>query len=95
MAAFHELDEHALSESAASIRETFAKFYIGLNDPDFSGRLNTAHARNQYYHWWCSIVPRFGSRTDNLEGKLRTSPVLPERAAEFLRSTRVEQAISA
>ena len=95
MAAFAELENSELIDLANSIREIFVRFNIGLNEPDFTCRLDTAASANKYYHWSFAIAPRLSSASDDSKGKLRMNPILPERAAEFLRAIRVEQAIPA
>jgi UDPglucose--hexose-1-phosphate uridylyltransferase len=95
MASFTELEDSELADLAGSVREIFVMFHVGLNDPDFTCRLDTAFAPNKYYHWSFTITPKLCSEGAGWNNKLRMNPVLPERAAEFLRAIRVEQAITA
>lgn len=94
MAAFNELENCEIADLAGSVRDIFVRFHSGLNDPDFTCRLNSAFAANRYFHWSFMIVPRLSAENDG-HGKLRMNPVVPERAAEYLRAIRVEQAIPA
>ena len=94
MAAFTELENGEVADLASSVRDIFVRFHSGLNDPDFTCRLNSAFAANRYFHWSFMVVPRLRSEDDS-HGKLRMNAVVPERAAEYLRAIRVEQAIPA
>ena len=57
MASFAELEDSELADLAGSVREIFVRFHVGLNDPDFTCRLDTAFAPNKYYHWSFTITP--------------------------------------
>jgi len=95
MAAFTELEDNELADLANIVRDIFVRFHTGLNDPDLTCRLETAFSANRSFHWSFTVAPQFSSDRHDGNGKLRLNPVVPERAAEYLRAIRVEQAISA
>jgi UDPglucose--hexose-1-phosphate uridylyltransferase len=97
MANFGEIVSEEIYDLAKTLRAVLARFYFGLDHPDFSCILWTAPVANSgvnYYHWGLSIVPSLAPAAE--PGKsVFVNAVLPEQAAEFLRAVRVEQAIPA
>jgi UDPglucose--hexose-1-phosphate uridylyltransferase len=99
MANFGEVSVDEINDLARILRGVLARIHVGLNDPDFSYAVRTAPAAKtgaRYYHWHLSIVPYLPPAVaiENAARILMNS-VLPERAAEFLRSVRIEEAIPA
>lgn len=99
MANFGETNADEINDLARILHFTLGKIHFGLDDPDLSYRLRTAPAANtgvQYYHCHLSIVPyllpAFGIRKAD---RVLMNSVWPERAAEYLRSVRLEEAIPA
>jgi UDPglucose--hexose-1-phosphate uridylyltransferase len=97
MASFSEINGGEIQDLARILHRVLARFYLGLEDPDFHCTLRTAPLANagiKYYHWSFNIVPCLSPIT--APGKEAcVNSVLPESAAEFLRAVRVEQAIPA
>ena len=97
MASFSEIGASEIQDLARILHGVVARFYHGLEDPDFHCTLRTApmvSAGAKYYHWSFNIVPCLISATGPGREACVNS-VLPEIAAEFLRAVRVEQAIPA
>jgi len=99
MANFGETNADEINDLARILHFTLGKIHFGLDDPDLTYRLRTAPAANtgiQYYHWHLSIVPylppAFGIRKAD---RVLMNSVSPERAAEYLKSVRLEEAIPA
>lgn len=97
MASFSEINAGEIQDLARILHGVLARFYHGLEDPDFHCTLRSApfgSAGVKYYHWSFNIVPSFPSAAA-LGRESCMNSVLPETAAEFLRAVRVEQAIPA
>jgi UDPglucose--hexose-1-phosphate uridylyltransferase len=99
MANFGETSGDEISDLARILRAVLVRIHFGLDNPDFSYTIRTAPVANagvKYYHWHMSIVPHLPLAL-GVESAARVlmNPVLPETAAEYLRSTRVDKAIPA
>jgi galactose-1-phosphate uridylyltransferase len=99
MANFGETSADEITDLARILHAVLAKIYFGLEDPDFSYSIRTAAVANagaNYYHWHLSIVPYLppALEIENV-ARLLLNPVLPETAAEYLRSIAAEEAIPA
>jgi len=99
MADFAEVDDHELQDLARILHGIFARFYHGLGDPDFACSLRNAPLANagaKFYHWSLSLAPCLTQPGTTASGReMLLNGVLPEAAAGFLRSVRIEQAIPA
>jgi len=99
MASFAEIDSEETEDLARILHGVLARFHHGLEDPDFVCALRTTPLANKgvkYYHWSLCLVPRLIQPENAASGKnALLNSVLPETAAEFLRSVRIEQAIPA
>jgi len=90
---FGEISDNEMRDMAYILRTVLAKFYHGLDNPDFNYVIRSAPTgggANDYYHWYLSIVPRL-SKTAGFElgsGMFINSSV-PEENAKFLREVRV------
>jgi UDPglucose--hexose-1-phosphate uridylyltransferase len=94
MASFGLIGEEELADLAHVLRTVLAKLYVGLKNPDFNYTIRTAPhevAGVKYYHWYVSIIPRL-TRVAGFElgSGMFINTVLPEVAAEFLRSISVD-----
>lgn len=99
MASFGDIRPEEIADLANVLRMVLAKLYHGLDNPDFNYTIRTAPHENAgviYYHWYVSIIPRL-TRVAGFElgSGMFINTVLPERAAEFLRSVKVEAAANA
>ena len=99
MANFGETSGDEINDLVRILRTVLVKIHLALDNPDFSYTIRTAPVANagaKYYHWHMSVVPHLPLAL-GIESAARVlmNPVLPETAAEYLRSTRVDQAIPA
>ena len=99
MANFGEISSDEIGDLARILRQMLAKLYFGLANPDFDYAIRMAPVENagvNYYHWYLNIVPRLMPQSSlEMRSGMFMNTVLPEKAAEFLREVRVEQAIPA
>jgi UDPglucose--hexose-1-phosphate uridylyltransferase len=61
MPSFANVGDEELSDLAHNLRNTLAKLYHGLDDPDFNLVIRSVspyRSRSEYLHWYISIVPR-------------------------------------
>ena len=99
MASFGDISSSEIADLARTLRAVLAKLYHGLDNPDFNYTVRSAPAESvgvKYYHWYVSIIPRL-TRVAGFElgSGMFINTVLPESAAEFLRSVKVEGAAGA
>ncbi|HZQ23689.1 MAG TPA: galactose-1-phosphate uridylyltransferase [Terriglobales bacterium] len=99
MAGFSDIGTAEMNDLARVLRTVLAKLYQGLNDPDYNFTIRSAPAECvgvKYFHWYLSIIPRL-TRVAGFElgSGMFINPVLPESAAEFLRTVKVEAAVAA
>jgi UDPglucose--hexose-1-phosphate uridylyltransferase len=81
------------------VRTILAKLYYGLEDPDFNLTVRTAPAECvgvKYLHWYLTIIPRL-TRVASFElgSGMFINTVLPETAAQFLCSVKVDVTVGA
>jgi len=98
MASFGEIQPPELADLGHTLRVLLGKLYFGLENPDFNYTVRTAPAENagaKYYHWYISVIPRL-TRVAGFElgSGMFINTVLPETAAEFLRSVNADQSIT-
>ncbi|MBI5050957.1 MAG: galactose-1-phosphate uridylyltransferase [Nitrospirae bacterium] len=94
-ATFSEITETEIVDLALNLKTTLAKFYYGLNNPDFNYVIRsnrTKDARLEHSHWYISIVPRL-SMTAGFEmgSGMYINTAMPEASAEFMRKVKVPQ----
>ena len=99
MASFGDVRPEEIADLAYVLRTVLAKLYYGLDNPDFNYTIRTAPHENAgviYYHWYLSVIPRL-TRVAGFElgSGMFINTVLPEKAAEFLRTVQVEAAVYA
>jgi UDPglucose--hexose-1-phosphate uridylyltransferase len=99
MASFGDISAAEIQNLGRILREMLAKFYYGLEDPDFNFTIRSAPAECvgvKYFHWYLSIIPRL-TRVAGFElgSGMFINTVLPEAAAEFLRNVKAEAAVGA
>jgi len=99
MASFGDISAAEINDLGRVLRTVLAKLYHGLENPDFNFTIRTAPAEYvgvRYFHWYLSVIPRL-TRTAGFElgSGMFINTVIPEMAAEFLRSVKVETAVAA
>jgi len=102
---FHKEHNNTLKKLAACLSDVLKRLKEALDDPPFNYILHTSpnkEAGSEYpgfwntldedYHWHIEIIPRL-VKTAGFEwgSGLHINPMPPERAAEFLRETKVAQ----
>jgi UDPglucose--hexose-1-phosphate uridylyltransferase len=96
MASFGDVNAEELADLGSTLRTLLGKLYFGLNNPDFNYTVRTAPSENagvKYYHWHISVIPRL-TRVAGFElgSGMFINTVLPEAAAEFLRTASADKA---
>lgn len=95
---FASINDQELEDLAAVLRETLARLYYGLNNPDFNLVVHTAPTEDEdkpYYLWHIQILPRLATPAGfEIGSGIYVNPCFPEEAASFLRNVRVELAKS-
>lgn len=94
MASFGDISVKEIADLGRVLRTVLSKLYHGLENPDFNFTIRTAPAEVagvRYFHWYMSIIPRL-TRTAGFElgTGMFINTVIPEDAADFLRSVKVE-----
>ncbi len=96
MASFGHINDAEIVDLAHVLRTVLAKLYCGLQNPDFNYTIRTAPAECagvMYYHWYVSLIPRL-TRVAGFElgSGMFINTVLPEAAADFLRTVKLDAA---
>jgi UDPglucose--hexose-1-phosphate uridylyltransferase len=90
---FDDITDEEILDLAHVLRRLLARFYHGLNDPDYNyiiRSIPTDSKRTDYFHWYVTVVPRV-SRTAGFElgTGMFINSALPEESARFLRGITV------
>jgi len=98
MASFGDISAKEIADLGRVLRTVLAKLYYGLQNPDFNFTIRTAPAECvgvRYFHWYMSVIPRL-TRTAGFElgSGMFINTVIPEEAAEFLRTVKVDAAVA-
>jgi UDPglucose--hexose-1-phosphate uridylyltransferase len=92
MSSFCDIDDAEVKDLARILRQTLAKFYFGLNNPDFNYTIRSIPVKEDgkdYFHWYLSIVPRITQPAGfELGSGIFINASLPEESAEFLRQVK-------
>jgi UDPglucose--hexose-1-phosphate uridylyltransferase len=99
MASFGEITAVEISDLARMLRSLLAKLYIGLQNPDLNFTVRSGpsdYTGARHFHWYVSVIPRL-TRVAGFElgSGMFINTVLPEAAAEFLRSIGVDRSTAA
>jgi UDPglucose--hexose-1-phosphate uridylyltransferase len=98
-ATFGQIRDEELRGLAAILRDTTARLYYGLRNPDFNYTSRTAPAENRYsryYHWYISLIARLTKVAGfELGSGMFVNVTVPEEDAAFLRSVKLPQSIAA
>jgi UDPglucose--hexose-1-phosphate uridylyltransferase len=90
---FTQIKDDEIEDFASVLRETLAKLYYGLNDPDYNYVIRSLprfYKKIYYAHWYLSIVPRI-TRVAGFElgSGMYINSSLPEESAQFLRDLKI------
>ncbi len=93
MSSFDSITEGEIPDFAHVLRTVLARFYHGLNDPDYNyviRSIPTESKQTDYFHWYLTIIPHV-SRTAGFElgTGMYINTALPEESAKFLRAVRL------
>lgn len=95
---FGAITDQEVADLAAVLRETLARLYCGLNNPDFNLVVHTAPTEDEakpYYLWHIQILPRLATPAGfEIGSGIYLNPCFPEEAASFLRDIRVGPAVN-
>lgn len=86
---FGEIDDAEIKDLALILKETLAKLYYGLGNPDYNYCIRSSPFKggeNNYFHWYIAVIPRITKPAGFEVGSgmfINTS--LPEQCAKFLR----------
>jgi UDPglucose--hexose-1-phosphate uridylyltransferase len=99
MASFGEITAAEIADLARVLRTLLAKIYLGLENPDLNFTIRSGpsdYVGARHFHWYVSVIPRL-TRVAGFElgSGMFINTVLPEAAAEFLRSICVEKSAGA
>ncbi len=86
---FGIITDEEMKDLAVNLKTTLAKFYYGLDNPDFNFAIRSNSPKEpetEYYHWYLSIVPRLSMAAGfELGSGMYINATLPEDSAKFLR----------
>jgi UDPglucose--hexose-1-phosphate uridylyltransferase len=89
---FGDINDAEIKDLARTLRQTLAKLYLGLNNPDFNYTIRSIPVKEdgkEYFHWYLSIVPRITQPAGfELGSGIFINASLPEESAEFLRQVK-------
>lgn len=93
-ASFSDVTDAELKDLAFHLKTILSKFYYGLENPDYNYVIRSSRpedSRNEYCHWYLSIVPRL-TKTAGFElgSGMFINTSIPEKSAEFIRSVKAE-----
>jgi len=99
MATFGDISTTEITDLAHVLRNLLAKIYVGLENPDLNFTVRSGpsdYASARHFHWYVSVIPRL-TRVAGFElgSGMFINTVLPEAAAEFLRSISAGKAAGA
>lgn len=92
---FSQTREEELVDLAEVLQLTLARYYHGLNDPNYNLVLRTAlpgYVGPAFFHYYLALVPRLAKAAGfELGTGMFINPSLPERDAAFLRQIKIPQ----
>ncbi len=93
---FEDLDERQRWLFAEALQTLTSRLYYGLNDPPFNFYIHTRPTQSPAdYHWHLELLPKLAIAAGfELGTGIMINTVLPEAAAEFLRSVQPGEAVS-
>lgn len=92
-ASFSNITDMETRELAKHLKTILEKLYYGLDNPDYNYIILSSkptESRNEYFHWYVSIVPRL-TKTAGFEmgSGMYINTMVPEESAEFLRGVKI------
>ncbi|MHB9155346.1 MAG: galactose-1-phosphate uridylyltransferase [Endomicrobiales bacterium] len=92
-ASFGEITDDEITDLARNLKSFLSRLYYGLNNPDYNYVIHTlpgAVRRNDFIHWYLSVVPRI-TKTAGFElgSGMYINSSLPEEGAKFLREVKI------
>ncbi|MFZ1007653.1 MAG: galactose-1-phosphate uridylyltransferase [Candidatus Sulfotelmatobacter sp.] len=98
-ASFGAISAAEITDLACILRTMLAKLYVGLENPDLNFTIRSApsdYSSARHFHWYLSVIPRLTRMAGfELGSGMFINTVLPEAAAEFLRSVQADKALGA
>lgn len=93
MPIFTQISEAETEDLARVLRQTLARLYFGLGDPDFNYVIRSAPSHDEHsrsFHWYLSIVPKVTNIAGfELGSGMFINTALPEESAAFLREVKL------
>ncbi len=93
MPIFTQVSDEEVDDLARVLRETLARLYFGLCDPDFNYVIRSAPFHEEHslsFHWYLSIVPKVTKVAGfELGSGMFINTALPEESAAFLREVKL------
>ncbi len=90
---FFRISDEEITDLARILKETLARIYYGLNDPDFNILFRMAPTymgQLPWFHWYISLVPKVNRAAGfELGSGMFINPALPEASAQFLRQVKL------
>jgi len=91
-ASFVGIDDSEIQDLACNLKNTLAKLYYGLDNPDLNISIHsppTHESGVDYFHWYISVIPRISKVAGfELGSGIFINVALPEESAEFLRNVK-------
>lgn len=91
---FADIGDREISDFAGLLRNTLARIYIGLGNPDYNFIIRSAPVGDEtakYFHWYLLIIPKLTTPAGFEIGTgIYINVTYPEQCAEFLRSIIIE-----
>lgn len=95
LSSFEDITDEEIADLASNLKTVLAKFYYGLNDPDYNYNIRsipTDEQRTDYFHWYISITPRVSLVAGfELGSGMYINTGVPEESAAFLRSVEIPE----
>ena len=92
-ASFAGISEAEIRDLAKILKNTWARIYYGLDNPDLNLAIYSTPTRERdldFFHWYLSVIPRISETAGfELGSGMFINVALPEESAEFLRGVKV------
>ncbi|MDD5425409.1 MAG: galactose-1-phosphate uridylyltransferase [candidate division Zixibacteria bacterium] len=93
-ASFILIDDEEIVELASVLRETLARLYFGLNNPDYNYIIRSATIGDhdtRHLHWYMVIIPKIATPAGfEIGSGIYINTTSPEEAARFLREVEIK-----
>ncbi|MBI2252075.1 MAG: galactose-1-phosphate uridylyltransferase [Armatimonadetes bacterium] len=92
-ASFGEINQEEIKSLAGILKNTLAKLYYGLDDPDYNYCIRSTSIDQKevkYFHWYLAIVPKVTKIAGfELGSGMFINVSMPEESAKFLRELKI------